>query len=340
MMAARVMEVIAKQPDCAGQEADAVSAYTQVGMEDAPKSLKIPKSECPDFWIRLHHTTGHNNGQRLKIQWFLPNENCTDPPPPLAGLLWERPFEEVSIGTRMQNSTESAMSVRSKKTRIILISIRGWYQHGWKKLDHMWMKLLKLVDLREPTSFLDYLGCTQCDCKPNEFLLTRREKCSNHEFLSGQLKNYQGGTNLTQKLSRGPTTWKVMSKSGVERYCQLADKKTEQLYKVLTPCLDDHHFKKEELESVGEFSDVCSQIVLKCLSLERIGRPHILWSVNKLARAVNEIDKSLRQTLSSFESLHSSHKWSPTILLCGKRGSALSTGFNTWPRFCRRPWRH
>ena len=30
-----------------------VSAYTQVKMEDAHKLLKIPKSECPDIWIRL-----------------------------------------------------------------------------------------------------------------------------------------------------------------------------------------------------------------------------------------------------------------------------------------------
>ena len=27
--------------------------YTQVKMEDAHKLLKIPKSECPDIWIRL-----------------------------------------------------------------------------------------------------------------------------------------------------------------------------------------------------------------------------------------------------------------------------------------------
>ena len=30
-----------------------VSVYTQVKMEDAPKLLQIPKSECPDIWIRL-----------------------------------------------------------------------------------------------------------------------------------------------------------------------------------------------------------------------------------------------------------------------------------------------
>ena len=30
-----------------------VSFYTQVKMEDAHILLKIPKSECPDIWIRL-----------------------------------------------------------------------------------------------------------------------------------------------------------------------------------------------------------------------------------------------------------------------------------------------
>ena len=47
-------------------------------------------------------------------------------------------------------------------------------------------------------------------------------------------------------------------------------------------------FKQEELESIGELSEVCSQIVLKCLYLGRIGRPDILWSVNKHARSVTK----------------------------------------------------
>ena len=54
MTAAKVMDIISRLPGCAGQAADAVSAKTQVKMEDdAPKLLKIPKSECPDVWIRL-----------------------------------------------------------------------------------------------------------------------------------------------------------------------------------------------------------------------------------------------------------------------------------------------
>ena len=55
------------------------------------------------------------------------------------------------------------------------------------------------------------------------------------------------------------------SKKCVKRFCELANKPTQQLYKVSTPCIDDHHVKEEELKSVGELSNVCSQIVLKCL---------------------------------------------------------------------------
>ena len=52
MTAAKVMEIISGLPGCAEQAADAVSAYTQLKVEDAPTLLKVPKSECPDMWIR------------------------------------------------------------------------------------------------------------------------------------------------------------------------------------------------------------------------------------------------------------------------------------------------
>ena len=94
------------------------------------------------------------------------------------------------------------------------------------------------------------------------------------------------------------------AKKCVERYCELANKTTQQLYKVSTPCIDDHHFKEEEMKSVGELSQVCSQIVLKCLYLARIGRPDILWSVNKLARSITKwtkaCDKRLNRLISFF----------------------------------------
>ena len=53
MTAAKNMDTISRLPGCDGQAADAVSAYTQVKMEDDPKLLKFPKSKCPDIWIHL-----------------------------------------------------------------------------------------------------------------------------------------------------------------------------------------------------------------------------------------------------------------------------------------------
>ena len=87
------------------------------------------------------------------------------------------------------------------------------------------------------------------------------------------------------------------AKKCVERYCELANKTTQQLYKVSTPCIDDHHFKEEEIKSVGELPHVCFQIVLKYLYFARIGRPDILWSVNKLARSITKWTKACDKRL-------------------------------------------
>ena len=93
MTAAKVMDIISRLPGCAGQAADAVSAETQVKMEDAPMLLKIPVSECPDIWIRLP-----------KHKWQNSWSSVEDPVVPLernlcglslAGLSWERQFEKV-----------------------------------------------------------------------------------------------------------------------------------------------------------------------------------------------------------------------------------------------------
>ena len=98
------------------------------------------------------------------------------------------------------------------------------------------------------------------------------------------------------------------AKKCVDRYCELAVKTTQQLHKVATPCLDDHQFKEEEeMVSVRELSTVCSQFVLKCLYLARIGRPDVLWPVNKHARADTKWIKACDKTLSAFDLLHSSY---------------------------------
>ena len=52
------------------------------------------------------------------------------------------------------------------------------------------------------------------------------------------------------------------------------------------------------ITSKKDLSKVCSQIVLKCLYLARIGRPDILWSVNKLARSITKWTKACDKRIS------------------------------------------
>ena len=75
MTAAKVIDFISRLPDRA-QAADAVFACTQVKMEDAPKLLKIPESECPFFEFVYHDTNGRNHGPVWKTQSFLLSEIC------------------------------------------------------------------------------------------------------------------------------------------------------------------------------------------------------------------------------------------------------------------------
>ena len=78
---------------------------------------------------------------------------------------------------------------------------------------------------------------------------------------------------------RGPATWKDgHAQKCVKRYRELGKQESGVTVTKFLRSLpsDDHQFKKEVLESVGELSDVRSQIVLKMLVL---GTKWATWRV-------------------------------------------------------------
>ena len=75
MTAAKFMDFTSRLPGCAGQAADAVSAYTQVKMEDDPKLLEIQKRNVQTFGIVFHDTNGLNHCPVSKTQSFLLTES-------------------------------------------------------------------------------------------------------------------------------------------------------------------------------------------------------------------------------------------------------------------------
>ena len=111
MTAAQVMDIISRLPGCTEQAADAVSAKTQVTMEDAPKLLKILKLECLDIRIRLP-----------RHKWTKLWSSMEDPVVPLErnlyghpleGQSWERQFEKILLQHGREKGFQLGMLVRT-----------------------------------------------------------------------------------------------------------------------------------------------------------------------------------------------------------------------------------
>ena len=163
MTVAKVLDIISRLPGCAGQAADAVSAYTQVKMEDAPKLLKIPESESTDIWIRLPRHKWPKSWSSMEDPVVLLERNLYGHP--LAGLLWERQIEKIPLQHGWEKvSNWECLFVHRQKELFLSVYVDDIKLAGKKEnIDPMWKLLNKEVDFGEPTSFLDhvYLGCTQ-----------------------------------------------------------------------------------------------------------------------------------------------------------------------------------
>ena len=105
---------------------------------------------------------------------------------PLAGLLWERQFEKILLKHGWEKIPNwECLFVHREKGLFLSVYVDDIKLAGKKQnLDPMWKLLNKVVDLGEPTSFLDhvYLGCTQRQCEISKDVVTITEPCSNREF--------------------------------------------------------------------------------------------------------------------------------------------------------------
>ena len=133
-----------------------------------------------------------------------------------------------------------------------------------QNINPMWKVLNKIIDLGEPTSSVDheYLGCTQRQCERIKDIVDNYIAMFESRIPAGRAEKIPYSENF--RISSWSYDMEGHAKKCVERFCALANKTTQQLYKVSTPCIVDHHFNEEEMKSVGELSQVSSQIVLKC----------------------------------------------------------------------------
>ena len=104
---------------------------------------------------------------------------------------------------------------------------------------------------RRPTSFLDrvYLGCTQREYQISKDIVDNYRSMFESRFSAGATEKMSETKATGKPDAETISSWSYdmegHAKKCVEGYCELANKITEQLYKVATPCMDDHQFREE-----------------------------------------------------------------------------------------------
>ena len=272
-------------------------SLTQETWKMLTNDWKFPNRNVQTFGFVYHDTNGKNHGPVWKTQLFLLSGICMV-------ILWHdccgkgnlRKLHWNTVGKKVPN-WECFFVHREKRLFLSVyvddIKLAGKKQH----IDPMWKVLNKEVDLGEPTSFLDhvYLGCTQRQCEVSQDIVDNYRTMFEIESFSGGLEKLPFSQN--NRISSWSYDMAGHAKKCVERYCELANKTTQQLYKVSTPCIDDHHNKEEEMKSVENCHKYAPKLFWNVLYTARIGRPDIPWSVNNLARSITKWTKACDKRL-------------------------------------------
>ena len=200
---------------------------------------------------------------------------------PLAGLLWEGQFEEVlmELGQEKVPNWE-CLFVHRKQGLFLAVYVDDIRMAGKKQ--NMGPIVEEIDEQRQHTKMFE------------------------SRISGGATEKLPGWEKLHAKTVAWSYDMVGRAQKCVERCCELAHKKVEQPHKVSSLCLDDHQSKQEELESVGELSNVCPQIVLKCMYLARIGRHSMVCQ--QTCKSSHKMDSGLRQTFGNIDFIHSSHK--------------------------------
>ena len=165
-----------------------------------------------------------------KTQSFLLERNLYGHP--LAGLLWERQFEKILLQYGWEKVPNwECLFVNREKGLFLSVFVDDIKLAGKKQnLDSVWKVLNKEIDLGEPTSFLDhvFLGCTQIQCEISKDIVDNYRTIFESRISAERTEKLPYSENL--RISSRSHDMEGHAKKCVERYCELANKTTQQLY--------------------------------------------------------------------------------------------------------------
>ena len=214
-----------------------------------------------------------------------------------------------SIRTWMGQRTQLRLYVGSSRTRVISVKVDDIKMAGQKqKMVPMWKKLMK-KRWSWGTNIISWpwklgLYSTWTQTKWNNYWTVDEDVwitnfCWNNWKITGAGKASRKNCSVVLRHGRtcSEMRWTKRWTGKQESWATL------QSFKSLLG------FKQEELESVGELSEVCSHIFLKC--------------GQQVCKISHWMDSGMWQTIRKIDFLQSSHKRIPTIWSCGYHGIAL-----------------
>ena len=197
------------------------------------------------------------------------------------------------------------MFINRKQGLFLSVSV-GWHQSGWKEAEYG-----SYVEEIDVTCGYWRTRIISWPCALGMHSAWMQTEWNNIELHTKMFESRNSARTTEKLLETSRTNGSVVlrhggtwSKKYVERYCELANKKVEQLHKVSHPCLwmiiNSSRKNSKLLENGQKFVRKWSW---NACSFARIGRLDILWTVNKLARSVAKwtqaCDRRLARPISS-----------------------------------------
>ena len=204
-------------------------------------------------------------------------------------VIWENPIE-----MRLGEGLQLGMSLCTSWKRTILICACGRHQIGWKET-----KSWSDVENTQQRSWFGRTKIIPWSCVPGMYSKTTWNKqryCTqlqNHVWIQNLRRSNWKITTLGKSVYYFVVRWhEGHAKQCVERYCELANKTNQQLYSI-----NSLHWRPFQRRRKIMLSD-CPEML-------------ILGACN------HQVDQCMRQTLGTFDLLHSSHMWLKTVCHVG-----------------------
>ena len=232
-------------------------------MEDAPTLLKIPKSECPDIWIRLPKHKWPKSWSCMEDTVVPLERNLYGHP--LAGLSWERQFEKVllkHVSGQVPN-LECFFGNREKKPFLSVLCMVDDIKTGWEKTER-WPNVEKFHERRwfgrnqHHSSTMFFWVAIKDKCEISKNIVDNYRNMFESRIFLVLWKNYQKREpqgSVTPTLSHhAPMTWKVMQRNVWKDIASWRTKQPNNYTKSRRRALMTTNLKKQFYGSWSDFS--------------------------------------------------------------------------------------